>query len=135
MKSITILLTFSALILFGIFINSATNKANVETMDKQAPVLEFTQDENPLTVEYTDEGYIPSVLEISSGETVTFINKSNRSMWVASDNHPTHSIYSEFDQKGISRHEERYSFKFEQVGEWFYHDHLNPRATGTVIVN
>lgn len=135
MKSITILLTISALLLFGFYIYSTTRTPNTEVGDKQSLVPEFIQDEKPLTVEYTDKGYIPSVLEVSSGETVTFINKSNRSMWVASDNHPTHSIYPEFDQKGTSRSEESYSFKFERVGEWSYHDHLNPRATGTVRVN
>lgn len=134
MKRATVLLTFSAIILTGVFIFSQVNSSNNISSPEEQLNDSFVQDEDPLTVEYTNDGYVPQTLNVTRGETVTFINKSSRSMWVASDNHPTHTIYPEFDQKGLSRVEETYSFTFDNSGEWEYHDHLNPRADGLVIV-
>lgn len=134
MQRATTLLMLSAFVLAGLFIYSQLNSPNSNSLSEEMPETIFVSDTDSLTIEYTDGGYIPGTLNIKKGETVTFINKSKRSMWVASDNHPTHTIYSEFDQKGLSRAGETYSFTFENIGEWQYHDHLNPRADGTIIV-
>lgn len=135
MKSITVVLTLSSIALIGFFIYSNVNTIDMDSQREQQAVTIFEQDLNPLTVEYTDDGYIPNILEIKKGDNVTFINKSSRSMWVASDNHPTHTIYPEFDQKGLSTLGETFTFTFEKSGTWEYHDHLNPRANGSVVVN
>ncbi len=87
-----------------------------------------------VTVEYTDEGFSPKVVEISKGETVLFVNKSSVSMWVASNNHPAHTILPTFDQFGKVPFGETYQYTFDKTGEWEYHDHINARQLGTVIV-
>lgn len=135
MKRGTLLLTLSAIFLGGVFIISRLGSSNDVASTVEDISEAFVQDTNPLTVEYTNDGYIPDMLSIEKGETVTFVNKSSRSMWVASDNHPTHTIYPEFDQKGLSRTGEAYSFTFENSGQWAYHDHINPGADGLIIVN
>ncbi len=97
------------------------------------------------TVRYTADGFSPSTITVPEGTTVTFVNQSSRDMWVASDQHPSHTGYSgtsrtehcpggsmtAFDQcaKGAS-----YSFTFEKTGIWSYHDHMNAQFKGTVIV-
>ena len=55
-------------------------------------------------------------------------------MWVASDVHPTHDELPGFDQlEGVEAGND-YSFTFEEVGEWTYHNHLVPTDTGTIVV-
>ena len=46
------------------------------------------------TITYTSSGFSPSTVTIAKGGTVTFVNQSNGSMWVASNPHPTHQAYS-----------------------------------------
>lgn len=81
-----------------------------------------------------DGKFTPNQVEIKKGDTVTWKNNTNRFIWPASAIHPTHQIYPEFDaRKGIAPGAE-YSFVFDKVGIWKYHDHLKPSAFGTVEV-
>ena len=87
-----------------------------------------------IPVNYTDSGFSPRTITINKGQSVRFVNNSDRLMWVASDFHPTHNIYPEFDaDKGVPSGS-FYEFKFEKLGTWNYHDHLNASKIGTVIV-
>ena len=86
-------------------------------------------------VEITPSGFSPKTLTINMGDKVTWINKGSRSVWPASANHPTHTIYPEFDSLGTLNTGESYSFTFENVGTWGYHDHLSPSMRGTIVVN
>src|SRR3989344_267954 len=47
-----------------------------------------------VTVIYTDQGFSPLSVTVPLGTTVTFVNQSGGSMWVASAMHPTHVVYS-----------------------------------------
>jgi hypothetical protein len=54
--------------------------------------------------------------------------------WPASDLHPTHGIYPEFDpQDGIPA-DEKWTFQFLKSGSFKYHDHLNPFFRGIIFV-
>lgn len=90
---------------------------------------------NPLTVVYTNDGYTPKQITVKKGETVKFINMSDRMVWTASDEHPSHNIYPEFDQKSVGGKNSEYTFKFEKVGTWGFHNHAYFQHTGTVIVS
>ena len=95
-------------------------------------------------VTYTDAGFSPKTIEVSKGDTVTFTNNSSRNMWIASNMHPTHNEYpteSDEDCLGSSFDAcigipvgESWSFTFDRIGEWGYHDHLSVSRTGTIIV-
>lgn len=86
------------------------------------------------TVTYSGSGFSPATIEVKVGEKVKFINNSEAKMWVASNNHPTHTLYPEFDQdKGVGKGES-YEFTFTKAGKWKYHDHLSANKGGTVIV-
>jgi len=88
----------------------------------------------PVAINMTATGFSPAEIKIVKGVTVTFVNQSATSRWPASAPHPTHTNYPEFDAlKGLNQGES-WSFTFNNVGTWAYHDHLNPAVFGKVIV-
>lgn len=108
-----------------------TNNKKVSESDMEL-VNELTQDS--LTIVYTNEGFMPKEISIKKGQTVKFINESDRKMWVASNDHPSHLIYPEFDQKEITVRGAVYEFKFEKTGNWDFHNHLFSSHGGTIKV-
>lgn len=84
-----------------------------------------------VTVQYSNGVFSPKNVEIKVGDKVTFVNQTGERMWVASDPHPSHTIFPDFDQltSGSS-----YSFVFTKKGTWNYHNHLSAGAKGAVIV-
>lgn len=92
-------------------------------------------------IAYTDKGFDQKELMVASGTTVTFVNQRNgRPMWVASNIHPTHTIYPEFDQGRVLGYEplpkdNSFSFTFTKPGRWIYHDHYDPAQLGVVTVD
>lgn len=101
------------------------------------------------TVEITSSGFSPKTLEIKQGDTVVFLNKDTNPHWPASAMHPTHTVYpgSGISKCGTSEQSmifdaceeinqgESFTFTFNEIGSWNYHDHLNPGAFfGTIKV-
>jgi plastocyanin len=78
--------------------------------------------------------FSPSAVKVSKGGKVTWINKSSVAVWPASAFHPTHTLYPGFDALRGLKTGETYSFVFEKVGSWKYHNHLNSGVTGVVEV-
>ena len=76
----------------------------------------------------------PREVKIRKGGKVTWVNKSQRQVWPASAPHPVHTGYPGFDALRGLNTGESYSFAFEKVGSWSYHNHLNPATTGAVRV-
>lgn len=95
------------------------------------------------TVEIKSGGeFAPAILNIKKGDSVTWKNLSANLSWPASAVHPDHNAYptrggclgSSFDVcKGL-KNGESFTFIFDYVGSWNYHDHLNAGKTGTIIV-
>lgn len=98
-----------------------------------------------VTVILTDGGFSPKSVTIKKGDTVKWVNQSSEDMWVGSAMHPTHTVYSgttlkehcpdadgtAFDQCAAG---DGYTFTFEKVGSWNYHNHKDSSQFGTVIV-
>ena len=93
---------------------------------------------------YTDAGFSPSSVTVKKGQTVRWANNSGSKVWPASAVHPQHSAYpqksasdclgSSFDAcKGLVQGES-WDFKFDYVGEWKFHNHLNGAQKGAVTV-
>lgn len=78
--------------------------------------------------------FSPSAVKVKKGGKVTWTNKGARAVWPASAFHPTHLLYPGFDALQSLKPGETYSFIFEKVGSWKYHDHLNSGVTGVVEV-
>lgn len=75
-------------------------------------------------IELRDYGFFPEEITIEKGETVTFISRREIPFWPASDDHPEHAIYPEFDAKKAVNPGEAWSFTFDKIGSWGFHDHL-----------
>ncbi|MGC9602908.1 MAG: hypothetical protein ABSF47_00310 [Minisyncoccia bacterium] len=105
------------------------------------------QDSSPI-INFNDNGFSPNVLTVQKGATVIFKNSSSFDFWPASGVHPTHAVYSgttlqehcpdnagvAFDACGGIPPGSSWSFKFEKIGSWDYHDHLHAQLTGKIIV-
>ncbi len=86
------------------------------------------------TIELRDAGFSPSEITVHSGDTVTFKNSSTRSIWPASDPHPTHEDLSTFDPKEAIPPGQSWTYTFTIPGSWRYHDHLNVTSQGQIFV-
>lgn len=102
-------------------------------------------------ITYSDKGFSPATVTIAEGTTVTWNNTSARPMWVASGNHPSHTVYdgtstnehcvsgaatsaSVFDECAAIPSGGTYSFTFTKAGSWSYHNHAHASDMGTVVV-
>ncbi|MEL6802872.1 MAG: hypothetical protein AAFO91_03705, partial [Bacteroidota bacterium] len=82
---------------------------------------------------YNDR-FEPQVIDISAGETVVFVNVASRPVWPASDEHPSHSQYPDFDPKAEIGLGESWQFTFTESGIWDFHDHVRSSIRGQIIV-
>ena len=80
------------------------------------------------------EGFNPDDITIKLGDTVEFSSKNGKPYWPASNLHPSHRAYSEFDPKQPIEPEDTWSFTFDKVGEWKFHGHLAPYWVGIIRV-
>ncbi|HET7713420.1 MAG TPA: cupredoxin domain-containing protein [Patescibacteria group bacterium] len=85
-------------------------------------------------VELRENGFYPDKLVIKAGSSVTFVSKRGSFFWPASDLHPSHGVYPEFDPKAPIAPTKSWTFKFSKIGSWKYHDHLSPSFRGEIIV-
>lgn len=81
-----------------------------------------------------DDSYSPNEVTLKVGEAITFTNKSSANRWPASNIHPTHELYPEFDPKRELKPGESWTFTFQNKGKWRMHDHLAPYIKGTISV-
>jgi plastocyanin len=87
-----------------------------------------------ITVTLTEQGYSPDVLTIKVGTTVHFKTKLTTPHWPASNPHPQHSIYTQFDPREPVARDKEWSFKFDRTGHYGFHDHIRSYYTGSVDV-
>ncbi len=85
-------------------------------------------------VELRENGFYPKELTIAKGDIVQFTTTRDKPFWPASNLHPTHTIYSEFDPREPIEPGRSWSFRFDRVGRWQYHDHLFANYTGKITV-
>lgn len=102
--------------------------------ENQETKIDKTVRSGEVIVEMLEDEYRPAEIYVKRGTKVTFINKYDSARWPASDLHPTHTLYSEFDPKRPLTSGEAWSFVFEKAGDWTMHDHLAPYITGMITV-
>jgi plastocyanin len=99
------------------------------------------------TVALTSSGFSPKSVTIKKGGTVTWVNQTSGDMWIGSAPHPTHTGYDGTTQQqhcapGYAgpapfdecKEADTFSFTFDKVGSWNYHNHENASLFGTVVV-
>jgi plastocyanin len=112
----------------------APSGASNQTLGNAISSNSETVADSALVITYTDEGFSPNRLVIDPGQQVRFSSQSGKGMWPASNIHPTHQIFPEFDSKGLVRSGEDWALTFEEPGYWRYHNHASPGEGGIVIV-
>ena len=115
----------------------------------QEPTSTYQKGED-VVIRYQEGEYVPDSVHVMVGQEVTWVNEdADRAFWPASNIHPTHAAYPGSDIKKCGTIEqenvfdaceelpygEKYSFVFDRPGRWRYHDHINPQATGVVLVS
>ncbi|HKZ35920.1 MAG TPA: cupredoxin domain-containing protein [Patescibacteria group bacterium] len=126
-STIVLLVALTGLILIGgYFLTRPVQAPEAQPVSQPSPATN--------TIAYTDTGFSPKSITVKPGTTVTFVNESSTDMWVASALHPTHLELPGFDQLQGEPKGATYSFTFEDIGTWSFHDHLNPTTFGSVIV-
>jgi hypothetical protein len=101
------------------------------------PLISFSHssdDGHVFIIHMNEGGFDQSILNIQKGDTVIFENTDGQDRWPASNIHPSHAIYPEFDPKKPIRSNESWEFKFDKAGTWKFHDHLLPQFSGTINV-
>ncbi len=138
-----ILIIVGGFILYGKGSKSTTYNNVITENPTEAPVTDDSAQpagnppaptSNAPTVTYTDSGFSPAVLSITVGTTVTFVNQSSGMMWVASNPHPIHTDLSGFDEKMAVPNGGTYSYTFVKIGQFGFHNHVNPSKVGVITV-
>lgn len=89
---------------------------------------------NKTVIKITADGFSPRQVTIEKNSTVIFLNENRVDHWPASDFHPTHSIYPEFDPKKPIIPQSAWELQMNKIGIWKYHDHLYPHRKGVIKV-
>jgi plastocyanin len=119
--------------------NTTTTTTSTTTANSTTPA--------GVTVFYTAQGFSPKSVTVPLGTTVSFVNQSSGSMWVASAPHPTHQGYdgttkdqhcvagysgpAPFDQCSAGS---VFTFTFTKSGTFGYHNHASASDYGTITV-
>lgn len=94
----------------------------------------YTKPVKTTLVTLNETGFTPQNIQINKGDVVIFKTSQGQPFWPASDLHPTHGIYPEFDPQEPIDPQGSWQFKFDKKGSWKYHDHLNPFYRGVITV-
>lgn len=100
----------------------------------EKPVVPENPESVYVTIEMSQNGFKPAQITIKKDTIVRFTNVGNTSMWPASNPHPTHTAYQDFDARRMVKPSETYEFRFKNVGTWGCHDHLSPGLTCRIVV-
>lgn len=130
-----ILLAIIALAVIGIagfflFSRNVSQKPE-STMQVSPKKAEKQMAEN--TVEVTSSSFTPQSITVKAGTKVTWVNKSGDVANVSSDYHPTHLLYPPLNLGNFDNGSSVF-LVFDKKGKYTYHNHLNPSATGVVVV-
>jgi len=84
-------------------------------------------------IEMTKDGFEPQSVTIDENATVIFLNRDDTPRYPASNPHPTHDLYPEFDPKKPIEPGDSWPFR-PKIGVWKYHDHFFPHMRGVITV-
>ena len=89
--------------------------------------------ERGTVITHDESGFNPEVLIVDADTTITIHNESQRDIEFSSDPHPAHTANPEMNAPVLPPGESQ-ELHLTTTGDWGYHDHLNPSATGRVVV-
>jgi len=86
-----------------------------------------------ITVSYENNSFNPEEVRVKVGDTVIFDNKGTGNIRVSSDPHPTHTSFPALESEALEPGN-TYQLTLTEPGTVNYHDHLNAKAKGKIIV-
>lgn len=119
---------------FGLIAVAALLIVSFVLWDNSGASVTDLRGQTHVSVVLSDVGFEPSYVRVSRGARVTFTTTRPDPFWPASNPHPTHVIYPAFDPKAPIASSSTWSFVFDKIGTWGYHDHLRSYYTGTIDV-
>ena len=69
-------------------------------------------------VKETEDSFVPSELTINLGDTVLFDGAKSTPYWPASNDHPDHLLYLDFDPHQPLGPGQKWKFTFNKLGDW-----------------
>jgi plastocyanin len=140
MKNIIIILSAILIIAGGAYVLLKDEDRKTDT-----PITQSTSQNNAresqdtgtasdsMTISFDGDSFSPETLSVKVGDTVTVKNDSSRTIQFDSDPHPAHTDNTDLNVDTIRAGQSK-SFATTRTGTFGYHDHLNPNATGAIIV-
>lgn len=103
-------------------------------LKKPKPAAKPTVTVPPIRIDITAQGFKPATLLVKKGAKVTWINKDTKPHRVAANPYPSHTDLPSLDSETPVNPEGGYSYTFDKVGTFGYHDEINPTTNGTIVV-
>lgn len=133
-----ILLAVAVLLIGGgfYFLNKGNRNTSTIPLTAVAPTSSPVSSESAkmeAKVTVTKDGFEPQTLKVKAGTLVIWENKSGQTVTVNSDPHPIHTNWP-FLNLGNFDDGMTVSVRFDNIGIYTYHNHLEPTQRGTVIV-
>lgn len=132
MKRLFKLFLVSFVALTGIFLSGCA-APQVQTLRESASPVRSSTVVTTSVVEITKNGFKPSAINVSVGETVIFKNYDDAPHQVAADPHPTHDVLPHLFSAQIYKNRS-YRFVFDQQGSFGVHLEDNPSVLAKIIV-
>lgn len=88
-----------------------------------------------VSIVLTDDGFRPERLIVDKGTTLVFTTNRDKPFWPASNQHPSHMLYPEFDPLEPIARDASWSFVMNKAGVRGYHDHIRSYYMGVVYVH
>lgn len=104
------------------------------SLKQTAGISQSTAKGSVHTIILQEDGFSPQKLTIQKGDTIIFKTELGEIFWPASNLHPSHTIYPEFDPLEPVEPNASWQFTFQKSGVWTYHDHLSPFYRGEITV-
>lgn len=122
-----------ALVVAAVAVFFAIIAVAITSRSKQAVVESPRRTPGQAVVIITETGFMPEHLRITAGDTVSWINKDLQPHSVASNPHPSHDGLKSLFSEPLSP-DSTYTYTFNDVGNFPYHDDSNPERNGVIEV-
>jgi hypothetical protein len=113
--------------------SQTTTSSSVPAEESAAMQPTDSAAEPAATITITDDGYSPKIVTVKRGAVVKVVNTSSQKSMFSSDPHPSHTKNNELNQSTIPPGGSQ-TFKVTLAGTFGFHDHLQSRYEGTLIV-
>lgn len=125
-NNITKLIAAVVIIVFGFML--------IKNLNHNEPTPPVVTPPKTASVNITEDGFAPSTIKVNIGTVVIWHNLDHKPHRIAANPYGTHSTLPSLDSMSKIPPNGTYRYTFDKAGTYGYHDELNPKINGTVIV-